>query len=218
MALVTLANTKGKLEIPTADISEDGAIQLVVDAVNQFIYDRTGYDDVATAHTEYFENQQIGRAYELAHRPVDTALTITAQGRPHSGVSSQSWSDLVPDVVDPDQGRVYLLGVSNFFQSFPPIEPPNPIFRWQQPIWPVVKWVYTTKAKAGLAAWPADLIDAGTHWASFLYRQGLTSHLSSASLGPISESYAGRGEGDPIPTVIRSIIDRYSIKKVQWTP
>lgn len=216
-AIIALGDVKGKLTIPTSDTSEDTAIQLAIDGVIAFITEKTGYEGTATAHTIYRESCQVGRTYEMDHRPIDTAIAVTAQGRTHSGYSTITWSDLVADIIDADKGRLMLLGVSNFFQSFPPIEPPNPIFRWQQPIWPLVKFTYTTVAQTA-STWPKDLKDAAAHLAAFMYRQSLTSHLNSASLGPISETYSGRGGGDPVPGVLRGIIDRYALRRVLWTP
>lgn len=210
--ITTLDRVKAKLQIPLSDTAQDEAIQLVIDGVEEWIADRTHFDIRATAHTDIFEQCQIGRVYVMKRRPIDSAQPITAQGRTY-GVPS-NWIDLVADPVDPERGRLMLLGVANFFQTFPPVEPPSSYFKWSQPKWPIVRFNYTTKNPV----YPADLQDAASAFATFLFHRQLTGHLVSASLGSISETYAARGIGGGVPDHIANVIDSYTADLAQWTP
>lgn len=219
MAIITLADAKVRLEIPASDTSEDAAIQVTLDGVLQAIYDRTGYDPTATDHTDILEDAQMGRKYLTLHRPVDLAVAVTARARSHAGVASVSWTDMSIDVTDKVRGRFLLLGPSNFFQTFPPVEPPNPIFRWHQAIWPVFEVTYKTTAMDG--AWPKDLVLWTGSLVMFAYKHSLSMDLVSASLDGISESYAGasRAQGDIVPQNIRAGILRHARRRISgWVP
>ena len=220
MTIITLADVKAKLGIPASDTSEDAAITPVVAAVCQMVYDRTGFDETATDHTDTLEDCQTGRKYFSLHRPIDTAIAITARGRTHAAVGTATWVTLAVDVTDARRGRFAIIGPSNYFQVYPPTEPPVPWFRWQSAIWTVVEFTYKTTASG--ASWPADLVAAAADLAGFGYRRGFTSNLLSASLDGISESYGGTskaGSTDIIPPEIRAAFSRYARKRTSgWVP
>lgn len=210
--LTTLDRVKAKLQIPLTDESDDEALQQVVDGVIAWISDRTHITPRPTQFTEYVERCQIGRITILKHRPIDEVVGVSVFGRTY-GVPA-NWIELKADVVDAFQSRVLLLGVANFFQTFPPVEPPSSYFKWSQPIWPVVKWIYTTAEPT----WPADLSDAAASFCGFLFRRQRTGHLVSASLGSISETYETRGVGGGVPDHIANVIDSYTSDLAQWVP
>lgn len=202
MALATLAQVRAKLKIPASDTSEDADVQAVLNAAERYVLDRTGYTLVAETVEEIFPQSQVGRAIHLRKRPV---VNASAQVRTRG---SPTWLDVAIDIIDPAEGVVVLpLALLSTLpaQGFAPAH----WFSWRNPVWDVLKVIYTT---APLNPIPADLSDATAQLAAYWYRQQLAGPISDTAVGNIREAYSQL----PIPPAVEAVLAKYDRREVRW--
>lgn len=199
MPLATLDQVKAKLEIPTSDLSEDAAVQDVLDAAEQYVLDQTGYVLTTQSVEDIVRPGQIGRVLHLRKRPVSN---VTAQVRMFG---SDTWTDIAIDVIDANEGIVVLPGEA----AWPPGMNNPRWFAWREPAWDVLRISYTATA---LSPVPDDLSDATAALAAYWYRAHLAGVVTEAGVGQVRETYSQL----PVLAAVDAVLARHRRETVTW--
>jgi hypothetical protein len=200
--LTTVARIKSVLDIPAKEEAWNGDLASVLAGVEEELLELTGFDLAEATRTEYYPNQQLGRAFHLKRRPVASLTTV--QGRYAGG----SFIDLQSDLLEPEEGKVMLIG--DFSSNvWPPREQSGAEwYRWREQTYDIVKVVYET---AGMST-PADLEQAAIELAVYRFRRRKAGASSASSLSGVSETFML----DSIPDWVQAKLARYIRPKLVW--
>jgi hypothetical protein len=213
--LATVADVKERLRLPSASDAQDVILGAFLDAVEEEILAMTGYvvtadptTDVVT-FTQEFSDLQLGKTYELLHRPV---LDINLDPPPFQRIrlearslASNTFSLILGEVKDTARGRFVALA-SEGFPEYPPTGGTGEWYRWRQITWPVVRATYRVDPLGSATNLvPKVFRTAAIEWTVSMYARSGGGALQSLSVGKVSETYIK----DSMPPVVAALLARY---------